>query len=632
MVTDVSERHHEKGLGASHLPIHATGWVFAALLLLAVCLWSGLALGRLIVPETELLVDAHAIKDGSVRISLPYNNGTVLPLRALNTQTFSGRLPETVHAGAELSLGFGADRASIEWARLDGVSLSAERIISTRRDTTDLFDYTVLRLPTPVQSRLPVSLGISAALFGLLICATAWASNGPERWRTLLGKFTYSEDVFAHLKPRDALATVLVFAGLSLVVVGPDAWSTYASMRLAARGIDVYQFQVALKPLTHFEFAPWPYNPPMTLFWSNVVYLWDYVVGSAPLLWGYPYWHILGLKAVNLALLALTVLTLLSYVIRHGMLSNGVRWVYYLTLFNPISFYVALVFVQFDTLPLYLITLGVVLLDDVRRNGLLATFVLTLGLTMKLQTMVLFPVIAVLIAMRLLIVPQVRWRQRIEMSAAVLLTFALVWAVMFQLHHHPGTAFFDLLSHFQQKDRVWFTAIPYAPGLMLHVAPFGTLLFFVLYVVCLHGRVTAHQLIVSTFLMFGALMFVFSAGIISTPSSFLHSLGAFFVLFVLVKDRLSQLALAGGSTLALTQVMLTDVGDISRILGWQRGVFSAKLAVMTQQDKAHYVSVLFTASVAGLVAFALLFLIAAILVLSANRSFDRLWLNRAVQH
>lgn len=614
----IAREEAQRETGTQMWPRSGLGWACLHVVLLVVCLWIGFSLGKLLVPSNELLVDLQAVSKGRVRVALPYQNGTVLEATRDAEGHYGVRLPDGYAGGQYLALEISDSPLRVTGARLGEASLSGGDLIPTHVSPNDRFDYTVLRLPTQVPWRTPVSIGVTVLLFGILAAASRQIAGATRSWRTVISKAVYSPAVFAHLRPLDLGLTVAIFLVTALVVVGTDAWSSYTSMRLAVRGIDVYQFQVALKPLTHFVYAPWPYNPPMTLFWSAVVGPWDLLTGNLPHLGGFPYFQIAGMKLANWVLLTLTVLALLSFAIEQGLLKTRVRWMYYLALFNPVTFYVAMLFVQFDTLPLYLMTLGIVLMRHPERDGRLAAFLLAAALSMKLQMFVLFPPLALLVALALLS-EKVSWGRRVANGTSLACIMLATMGVLFVAHYVPGTAFHDLLSHFEQKERIWYTGIPYAPGLTLFLAPFGVMLFAALNLLFVHSRLTRDQIVLNALLSVGALTCIFSAGIISTPSSFLHVLPAFVALFLLNRDRLTQLLTAGMSSLIVLQVALTDVGDITRLLGWQRAIIAPKIGQMAPQALSHYSSVLFTLSVTGLVLFALLFLVASIHVLLPNR-------------
>jgi hypothetical protein len=588
--------------------------LFVALGALFLSAWWQLA--RLLYPDYEFLLDARDIAKGPPRIAYHMNNGTIKEMAAVSAQEYKLLYPITRSNGETITfdfmLTFETSCCAVKMVLVNGAEIDKRDLILVSEELPAKeqgFHFYVIRVANPA-AKTSLIKTVTYPPFILAALLTIWLV-----WRALVTNKVdwlylpiYTKAAFAHIKPTDIAVASVIFPLTFFSVVGCDAHPMYNMLRLWSSGIDIYQFQVNHKAYLNFSFLNFPYNPIMLFLGSAVQRSWDLFFGSVGLFAYYPYFQVASLRLFNLLLLLGTILSILSFLIEHKIVSKNIRAIFYLSLFNPVSFYVALLFVQIDTLPMYLTTLGVLLLANFERYHLLSVVLISLGLLCKIQMAVQAPILIILYLLFLLFKCNLSWVKR-ALICALDGGLALFLGYLFYLKPHSiGTAFNYLLTNFTQRDRIWFTVIQYVPGVFMYVSLFSLIVFYLFSYLNLRSTVSRENLVLHALLTIGCIVSIFSFSYLHTPSSLLHLTAAFVIAFALTDDLFSRLVIFFGSALIIPNWTFSDVGDISQILTMKVHLFTDYIRGMDDPARVKFYSLLFTTSIAALFAYGVFFL------------------------
>ncbi len=106
----------------------------------------------------------------------------------------------------------------------------------------------------------------------------------------------------------------------------------------------------------------------------------------------------------------------------------------------------------------------------------------------------------------------------------------------------------------------------------------------------------------------GMIILSFSFAHMNTPSTLIQAGSGLFLLLILRNDLFQRTFLFLGSILILFNVTFSDVGDVTRILGWNGSYFTELYRTMPHITKVKYSSILFTIANSTMLAYALLML------------------------
>ncbi len=596
-----------------------------ALVLLPIALHVGDSTARLLFRDLELAIDTNPehhepvgfiAVDGGAPIQFPPNESGVR----------SGVIPpppERPLGYSRVEFRWNADSRTVSDVTVDREPLDPQRVVVVRdvAPRQEAFDFVVLRLPRTADGlRVPAIVALSSVLWLLLFAVFRPVL---ERRRALgmsaLSLFTYSSAWARHLSRRD-LAIGFVAAVVTVVsVVGGDAAPIYDIFRISAAGLDVYQYQVNFEALWHWEFPTFPYNVLMLEFWTFVDRFWGTLFAHAPLYHGEPYLQILMIKIVNAGLLLAMVLSILSFADEEKLLAGRPRLAFHLAIFAPVLWYVAILFVQFDTAPLFFVTLGMLLSHRFERHGLVGPLFIAIGCSMKVQGIALLPAASICFVYNALS-SSGTLKTRIRLAALGLAIIGGILGIFRFLPARRGAPLQLLLEATPQLDRAYL-GIPYAGDVVVYFLLASVTVILLFYVLSLRVGLESRSVIAGSILTSGAVVAALNAAHLFTPSTLLQMGGAITLVLFMERDPLRRVAFSAGTALIILSAATQPYGDITRIIPGRDGYFT-HLVPKLLKERTLWNSRPMTVSVAALIAYAVLFWRAARKALDAPAEGD----------
>lgn len=579
-----------------------------ALILLPIALHFGEATARLLVRDVELAIDTnpehpeptgYVAQPGAAPIAFVQNE------RGLR----EGLVPETPERPAtRVEFRWDPVGRNVTEVALDGAPIDPGRVVVVR-DETPLpasFDFVVVRIPR-ADGRRPFAIAGLVALFWLGMLALLHPVI--ERRRALglaaLSLFTYSHAWTRHVKRRDVAIGFAVCAATMFSMVGVDAAPIYDVFRISHAGLDAYQYQVCYHAVWNNEFPTFMYHPLLLEFWTFFDRAWGLAFAHAPLVGGQPLFQVFLVKLVNTALLQLMVLSVISFAEEEKLLAERPRLTFYLALFNPVLWYVALLFVQFDTVPLYFVTLGVLLSHRFERHGLVGPLFLALGCSMKAQNVLLLPTAGVAFAYNAMSAGG-PLRARLRTVVLGLVTMAVTMFVFRVLPSRTGAPLQQIFASANQLVRA-FNGFPYASVVIVYFV-FATLTFvFLAYAFALRLGIESRAMIAGSILTSGAVIMVFNASHLFTPSTLLQIGAAITMALAVERDPLRRVILSIATVLIVLSTATAPYGDIGRMIPGTEGFFTKLDRDFTPAWRTQFMSLTFTLSVSAMFAYAVFF-------------------------
>lgn len=545
------------------------------------CYW------RVAKPKRDIVLDLRDAQVGKILAGVFDDNGTVVPMTKAGGN-FEAKLP---WYGKEAALAVSLKDGKVSAATLNGTEFPAGGIVRLSEATFlrgREGDFTILVTPKS-DERLAVEL-VSGILLALILFVVIRMQG--RYW------FIYSPEIFAIVTPRQIAIALMVCAATVFSVVGVDAKPISYIVQLFNHGVDVYQFQVVHKAIDHFEFLHFPYNPSMLIFLGLADTVLSPITSLLPVFNTYPYLQILVSKLLNFGLLFLTCGSVASFLLKNGFIRTLTPTRFWVAVFNPLMFYIGILYVQYDTVPAYFITLGILNLATLVGKGGVAGLATALGLSMKIQCFLLAPLIGGAAAFSGLFTSfsrqRLRWFFKYSIAAAIVLIATYI------IIYRPGTPFHFLLGNFSQKERMWFTVLHYAPGLVLFLAPLAVLIATGVFLSRLNDTKTDAEVSLQTILGVGAVICAFSMMHMYTPSTFLQLAAPIALVILSGTPWQAALACIWGGVIVMNWAFC-DVGDISRVFGYQTAVFSNLFYGLPEGDRIRLNSLLFSVGVAGMV-------------------------------
>ncbi len=420
--------------------------------------------------------------------------------------------------------------------------------------------------------------------------------------------FSFSNSFKGILKKRDYLIVFLIFLITLFIVVGCDAKVIVNVQKLFAKDIDVYQLQVNTRLLQGREYAEFPYNPIMLFVWGGIYTLFKPIIQLLPSIGNYPYFEVGLIKIFNLIFICLTVSSIISYLLDKKIIDKKqAKWIWYMGILNPVTFYVAILFVQLDALTLFLITLGTLKLDNLNNNKLLGVVYLALGLTLKMQTILLMPIAIIAMTYLIFYCNKEKTINKIILFLKTYFVFFGIIIFTFVLPYIMKTPFYYLESNLNQSERMWFTIIKYSETILLYLTLAGLAVAMISYALSIHSKMKKENIILSSIIYYAVIVFVFSFTIMPTPSVYIITLGGFVIISALEKDKLKNIILMLVSIFVILSPMVSDYGDISKI--FSNPLSAGKLSTFIQNSKESVKlnSIAFTISSSAMMIIALYF-------------------------
>lgn len=539
----------------------------------------------------------------SYRITNSYNNGVTFDLIEDDEYYITNISKEITGEELQIKLKLNEEEKRIEKVLINNIELSKNNIIKL----TDYsqFEESYANIPLFIienNSNFKTFALIFLSIIVTTIISIIFLSKNK------ISSFIYSASFIKLLKRWDWIILIIVFLAISFVTVGCDAKIIANVGNLFYEDIDMYQLQVNTRLITNRVYAEFPYNPLMLCIWGGILSIFRPLIKMLPIIGDYPFFEVSIIKCFNLIFIFLTLCSLLSFLLDHKIIDKKrAKWIYYLGLFNPLTFYVALLFVQLDPLTLYLMIIGTLLLSKLNENNYLGIVLISIGLLLKMQILFLLPSVVFLILYILFFCSNDKLIKKINKLVICGFIFGFFALNTFIIPYLLKTPFYHLEANFEQSERMWFTTIPYASNIFLFITLGSLAIVTILFVLNIHSKIKKENFIISTILNYAVIVFMFSFSIIPTPSIYMLSLGAIVMILALEKDKLKNFLFIIMLTLIITCPMFSDYGDISKILKNpnEPGFITEYVQKMDQKDSERFISIIFTISAVSMLTYGL---------------------------
>lgn len=420
-----------------------------------------------------------------------------------------------------------------------------------------------------------------------------------------LDKLVYSKSAIASVGKKTIFISFIATVISLIIYHGCDLQPIVETLKLSSSGIDIYQLFACLNKYKNVNLFLWQYDGMMLAFY-NVANFINYLPFKFTVVsyhWAYTILH----KLINIVLLNLTAISMVSFMIGHNIISKEKsKSIYLWSVLNPVTFYVSVVFIQYDALPLYFITLGILLLDNIDENKILPFVLVAFGLACKIPMMMCMPVIGMMGLYFL-------FKSKGEKFVKLIANFAVFGFVMFiiflapRLVHAPIEVAYRNMTATQ---RMWWTTIQYAPVVFLFVTTMVIEIFLLLNYTKFNLSVSVVDLIQNSLFIIATLIFGFSFSVMSTPGIFIVTMPAFALMYARQEDNLQRFIFGFGGLLMVVYVLFSSIGDISAT-----SIFFGGRAYLTEIEKMYsgtptgtqINSVLHTVSNSAMLAYAIIF-------------------------
>ena len=421
----------------------------------------------------------------------------------------------------------------------------------------------------------------------------------------ILGNFLYNLSGLKIIGKKMIFFSIVVSFLSIIVKPGTDYLATSQAIAMNISGIDVYQVQNIYELyLNDATFVTWPYNPILINFYSL----------SGILALGYSPFYIhtafgilpaLLLKAVNIILMNAITLSILGFLLDYNMIfAKNVRKIYLWSMLNPLVFYIAILYIQLDIFPIYCVCTGSLLFckkDFKPETGITGAVLLAFGMSCKMQNILMIPTIALLLFMI-----AIKNRKKIYYIMLSLVLLAIHYINIYVSNSIIGS----FIGANKQGERIWYTVFGMAPELFIYITIFVIVLFFMSNMFLHNSKIKTEYLLCNSMFMLGGVVLVFSASIISTPSTLMISFPAFILCMAIEDNWVKRTVIALFSFLCVIDVMFSSIGDITNMLNYvgKEGIFTAlESRLLGTAEGTKWVSLINTIAKAAMTAYAILF-------------------------
>lgn len=551
---------------------------------------------RLYVPDIQLFLDTDRIQEQQV-MAFVYDEAPVA-LLPVGEETYEGVVrSDGLEKRVRVRLSEGILQ-SCEIANREEEFIPVSRYITSN----DYLGTYCVQLEQRTAQRFRVGAIFFAgilAMFGLALRETRRAGG---TW----SRFVYSDAAVRAIGSKPILLSFVVTAISLFIFYGCDLKPLAESIILWQKGVDLFQLFACINPYKSVELYSWQYEGMMLAGYGLPSYLlYPTLGGFQP--GAYHWLQSFLYKMLNMLLMNGTVLSLISFLLERGLLKEErAREVYYFSVFNPLCFWIAIIFIQFDMLPVYCTLLGLLLLSDVQKNKWSAALFLGFGVACKVTYLMLLPSMAFL--MLTLFVRDRKARKDWLLFGLGFGFLLFVFLLLPRILHTPlHLAYRDL----PQTKRLWRLAFPLvSTEIRTYAAIVGLVIAFLWSVLHWDTKAAMPIQILRTVLMLAVIMFTFSSLTLSTPSFYLVSLPAFVLLMRQSRNRYECVLKSLLSLLVVTQFLLRPEGDITATL-WFFGktpVFTRVLQAVEASGKAlWWKSFLYSVSYAAMLVYLKLF-------------------------
>lgn len=542
-------------------------------------------------------------EDGKYAVTNSYNNGVSFEL-VKNGEYFEANIPSDITGyDIELKLKLNEDEKRIEEVIYNNKVLEQKNIIKLN-DITN-YDLSYQNMPLFMINRNPTKKIIVVLIVALIETVIMALILKNEKWENI----TYSKSFLKTLNKKDIIILIAVFAITAFITVGCDAKVIANVGNLFAKDVDIYQLQVNTKLITGREYAEFPYNPLMLCIWGGIMTIFRPITKILPIISNYPYFEVAVLKLFNLGFIFLTISSIISFLLDNKIIDEKrAKWIYYLSLFNPVVFYVAILFVQLDALTLYLVVTGTLLLNNLNKDKFLGIVYLSIGLMLKMQIIFLIPTALIAILYIIFYCSKEKIGTKIVRTCKCAGIFIGISLFTFAIPYLLKTPFYYLESNLGQSDRLWYTVLQYTGDIYFYFALGSLAIAMIIYVLNIHSKIEKEKMILSSIIYYAVIIFLFSFAILPTPSIYIVTLGAWAILVALEKDKLKNIILTLVSVLIIVCPMFSDYGDISKIgkNPDEQGIITKYIQTIPERkDLVKTNSIIFTISASSMLIFAI---------------------------
>ena len=551
---------------------------------------------RLYVPDRQLFLDTDSLKEQKV-MAFVYDEAPV-ELLAAGEETYAGVIRS---GGSELQVSVRLRDGVPQNCEVAGEE--KEFIPVSRYITSDDYRNTYC---VWLEQRTAQRFRLGAVLFAGILALFALALRENRREGRTWSRLMYSDAAVLAIGRKPILLSFAVTAISLFIFYGCDLKPLAESIILWQKGVDLFQLFACINPYKSVELYSWQYEGMMLAGYGLPSYLlYPTLGGFQP--GAYHWLQSFLYKMLNMLLMNGTVLSLMSFLLERGLLKEErAREVYYFSVFNPLCFWIAIIFIQFDMLPVYCTLLGLLLLSDVQKNKWSAAIFLGFGVACKVTYLMLLPSMAFL--MLTLFVRDRKARKDWLLFGLGFGLLLFVFLLLPRILHTPlHLAYRDL----PQTKRLWRLAFPLvSTEIRTYAAIVGLVIAFLWSVLHWDTKAAMPIQILRTVLMLAVIMFTFSTLTLSTPSFYLVSLPAFVLLMRQSRNRYECVLKSLLSLLVVTQFLLRPEGDITATL-WFFGktpVFTRVLQAVEASGKAlWWKSFLYSVSYAAMLVYLKLF-------------------------
>ena len=414
-------------------------------------------------------------------------------------------------------------------------------------------------------------------------------------------KLIYSKSSLEEVGKKPIVLSYIVTLCTLVFYYGTDINMVAQTLEISRSGVDIFQLFGCLNSYKGIELYLWQYEGIMLAFYKLVTFF-----SYLPLKFdvnGYHWLYAVFIKLVNITLLNMSVLSVLSFLMDHNLISKKLcKNIYYWSIFNPMTFYVCIIFIQFDAFPLYFLTTGLLLLDDIDQNKILPFFMVAVGIATKISYLMCMPVIGVVGL--ILLINKLKKKEYLIIKEYVF--FIAMLLVLFAGQRLINTPIKVAYSQMRATERMWWTTIQYAPSVFIFLTFLGLELVFILNYIKVSLRVSVVDIIQNSLYIIATLILVFSGSLLSTPGIFISTLPAFIMLYNKQEDNFGRFIIAAGALPISFLTCLTDVGDITNSIKFFGGVGIFTKIVMGP-SASKWMSLIYTISNSAMFAYAIIF-------------------------
>ena len=452
----------------------------------------------------------------------------------------------------------------VSFSVVDGAPINVKINEKDFFNTGKISDYTVVPAYSHTYVLKTNYLGFAFFPVLFLFAAIFWASFEFILNKVILTskdkifKIVYSRSGVENIGKKTIIIPFIITAISIIIYHGCDLVPLAESIKLSGSGTDIYQLFACLNKYKDIELFLWQYDGMMLAFYKLVSFMsyipFKFDVNSYH--WGYTILY----KIINIILLNLTAISLVSFMLDHNIIPREKsKNIYLWTVLNPVTFYVAVVFIQFDALPLYLFTLGILLLDNIEDNKILPFLLIAFGISCKIPMMMAMPVIGMMGLYFLLKSRGDRLKKLILYFLFFFIMLLIIFFIPRILHAPLGVAY----SGMRAAQRMWWTTVQYAPVVYLFVTVMIVEIICLLNYVKLNLKVSVVDLIQNSLLIVATIIYGFSFSVLSTPGIFIITLPAFAFVYARMEDNLQRFIFGFGGLLMVVYVLFSSIGDIS---------------------------------------------------------------------